>query len=630
MVAAGEEDATRAAQAFRPNARPMLLALLANVVLAALCLGVPYWRGHARAEQSLRSFSRFAACLFGARPRAELGLGLPPRDTAHFAAQVMRAGPDWPGRCRKPLLAIAHDEAIFLWPSVKQTSADVRAAVQLLDRELLALARARQVGAAGRVPAKPLLLVSTLRGVLTLLARAADAGDAIDSDAIAFGASANVIDPSRLPLVAGASAALEVWAGQDGLHALALDKSGISWLRLEGGKVDRLRVRRSSLVRAGLRDGDRPVLVWAMPEAKCEQQEDRCVHRGTGIASLADGATELPRPTWLAGHPASRPDRSVLLGLGGRVDLLTRASAASALEVRRFELASAPATIEGEQATPLAAAAGFEVPAAAAGADALLLGAEPRSLAYAVTEAGAIVRAWLWAYEAGGAARELGTTRGPGGWIEACEAAGARVIAFGGESELSVVRVPAQGAASTLLPASGYALGPLLPRDEDLRDRVRLSCEGERALLMLLTSGRELFALRCDASSCAQGAALARDVTAFDAVLAGEHTIVAFARANQPQLGVLRLDARGAPLGKPATPAPCWDPSGGMCGQPTLATAPGRLILSARDGSDLLALESQDGGQRWHPLRGLKVGSAISTDVSAPMQQHRIRKGLDK
>ena len=66
-----------------------------------------------------------------------------------------------------------------------------------------------------------------------------------------------------------------------------------------------------------------------------------------------------------------------------------------------------------------------------------------------------------------------------------------------------------------------------------------------------------------------------------------------------------------------------------MCGQPTLVTDGSRLLLCAREGSDLLALESEDGGRAWKPLSGLKVSTAINTDVNAAMEQHRKRKGLD-
>jgi hypothetical protein len=240
------------------------------------------------------------------------------------------------------------------------------------------------------------------------------------------------------------------------------------------------------------------------------------------------------------------------------------------------------------------------------------------------------MEAWLWAYEAGARPIALGRADGEGGWVQACDANGARWIAFGSQRELALARVPAQGEPTTPWPAGALEIGALLPRDESNRDRVRVVCEAEHATLVVLGGDQTLNVLRCDSASCARTPTLARGVTAFDvAVTADDVAVVAYARSDQPQVTVVRIDARGSTLAPPQTPAPCWDPTGGMCGQPTLVAAPGRLLLCARDGSDLVALESHDGGQRWRPLSGLKVGNAISTDVSAPMQQHRIRKGLD-
>jgi hypothetical protein len=658
MSEAGDDDAARTAQAFRPNARPLVIAVLANALLAAVFLGLPYYLGRVQTERSLREFARFAGCLFGGKPQATLGLGLPAGERAHFAAQVMNAKLDWPTRCRASLQAVAPEEATFLWPSVKQAGMDVRAVVTLLDRELLELARARAAGATGRVPARPLLALAKLRGTLTLLARAGGVDDDIDANAVVFGPDADVIDPSRLPLVAGASAALDVRAGPDGLHAIAVDGSGVSLLRIDGGKVERSRVRRTSLVRAALRDGDRALLVWAMPEERCAQRDDRCVRRGTGVAHLEQDALQLPQPTWLAGHPGARPDRSVRPGLLGRVDLLARDTAEGALEVRRFDLAAQAATpaapeLETEASRPLAAVERLPVPAAQPPSDAQFVPGEPAAVAYAVPVAGAqggaaeagpgaaaeagsdaavppSAQAFLWPYEASLPPVALGTVGGGTPWVEACEAQGVRWIAFGSDRELALARVAAGGVASTPLPATALDLGPLLPRDEARRDRVRLLCAAERATLVVLARDHTLRALRCDPGGCARSAALANTVTAFDAAIApDENAVLAYARSDQPQVTVVRLDARAAPLGPPHTPAPCWDPQGGMCGQPTLVVAPSRLLLCARDGSDLVALESHDGGQRWKPLGGLKVGTAISTDANAPMQQHRIRKGLD-
>lgn len=629
----GEDDTTRAAQAFRPNARPLLITLFANIAVAGLCLGIPYARGHARAEDALHAFARFAGCLLGGEPQDNFGLALPPGERARFAAQVMRAAPDWPARCREPLHAIAPDEAVFLWPSIKQTGADVRAVVALLDQELLALARARETGNPGRVPTRPLLALEKLRGALALLARAGNVDAALYENAVIFAADADATEPSRLPLVAGAGAALEVWPGLDGLHALALDRSGVSWLRLEGGKVERLRVRRTSLVRGALRDGDRPLLVWAMPEDRCTDQENHCVHRATGLAYLEGDAVALPEPAWVAGHPAGPPERSLRVSLGTRIDLLARASAAGALEVRRFELGASTGE-RGEYADqgpapPLSPLHVFALPAKTPPIDGVLLPGQPPAVAYAETS-GDGVQALLWRYEADhhGAPLALGAARGDGGFVEACEAQATRWIAFGTEDELVLTRVAPEGTFSVPLPAAQLALSTPSPDAGTWSERIRIECSAQRAILLALETDGALSLFRCDAGACTR-TRVARGVAAFDAALSGETAVVAYARDGQPQIAIARVDAHGALLGEARTPAPCWDPQGGMCGQPTLVAAPDRLLLCARDGSDLIALESSDAGRHWTPLRGLRAQTPLDGDPSAPMQQHRIRKGLD-
>jgi hypothetical protein len=620
-----DDDTVEAAKAFRAGLGPIAIAVLANLVLGALCLGVPYYRGHIQAQASLRAFSSFAACLLDAKAQSSLGLGMPVGEREHFASQMMRGPADWPGRCREALRAVAPEEAIFLWPSVKQAGGDVRTVVRLVDAELTALGRARRLEPPGRVPGRPLLAFAKLRAVLSLFARATNADAEIDRNVIVFAKPAALAEPARLPIVAGSSAALEVWAGQDGLYATAIDGRGLSWLHVEGGKIDHRRFKRTSQMRAALREGETPLLVWAMSKARCEQEANRCVRRATGVARFDEGAEQLPSPLWLGGHPAGRPDRSLRLSIDDRLDLLARSDAAGALEVRRFKLERP----EQDDAPPVAPITRFAVPATAPPADALLLQGQPGSVVYLVTSQAGL-EAWLWRYETAEAPRSLGTVAGTGAFIAACEAeGGTRFIAFGTQTELSLASVASDGQASPLLTAAPIALGEALHPEDGGHDRLRMLCGAQSATLVAATRERALLALRCNAGRCERGPELAREVATFDAALAGDTTLVAYSRSAQPQVVVVRLDARGQPLAAGQTPAACWDPQSGMCGQPTLVADAGRLLLCARDGSDLLALESEDGGEHWKSLSGLKVSGAINTDVSAPMQQHRLRKGLD-
>jgi hypothetical protein len=65
-----------------------------------------------------------------------------------------------------------------------------------------------------------------------------------------------------------------------------------------------------------------------------------------------------------------------------------------------------------------------------------------------------------------------------------------------------------------------------------------------------------------------------------------------------------------------------------MCGTPTLIRDAQRLVLAARDGADLLALESTDLGRTFSTLSGLVVGTGFEASTTSPLQQHRLKKGL--
>jgi hypothetical protein len=621
---ADEAETQKAARAFRTRSQPLAIAVVANVALAAVCLGVPYWRGHAQTKHALREFGRFSACVFGAKSKGSLGLGYPLGERAHYAAQVMLGDAQWPERCKPALRAIAPAEAIFLWPSVKQADVDVRATVRLADNELSQLGRARAVDPAGRVPERPLLAIAKLRAALALLAHAANADSELDADAIAFDKPAALMEPARLPIVASSSAMLEVWPSEDGLYALAMDGRGVSWLRLAGGKLDHRRFKRTSLVRAALRAGEQPLIVWAMSAQRCEDDEHHCVRRATGVARLPADAEALPVPSWFGGHPAGRPDRSLRLSLEDRVDLLARADEEGALELRRYKLAPA----EHEEAPPSSPLERFAVPAEKPPEDALLLPGAPPAVVYIVrTESS--MKAWLWRYDPREEPIALGDFGGVSAFAVACETPSARYVAFGSEVGLEISRVPQTGAPSNVLPATPLMLGEPLHPEDPSHDRIRLLCRGADATLLVADAGRHLSSFACNPNGCERGPEIAQTVASFDALALPELTLVAYSRAAQPQITVQQLDLHGALRGAAVTPGACWDPTSGMCGAPTLVDDRARVLLCARDGADLLALESTDQGAHWQPLSGLKVQGAVSTDVNAPMLQHRKRKGLD-
>src|SRR4051812_37412520 len=144
MVDASDVDAERIASTFRPNRKPLIATVVANAVLALTLLGIPYLRGRSQAQTIRRNFADLSRCLMGGEIAKQPGLSLPQGDREHFAGKVMLAGPDWPLACRPTLQRMAPEPAIFLWPSVKQAGADLRAAVELTDGELASLAKRRK------------------------------------------------------------------------------------------------------------------------------------------------------------------------------------------------------------------------------------------------------------------------------------------------------------------------------------------------------------------------------------------------------------------------------------------------------------------------------------------------------
>jgi hypothetical protein len=647
-----EEAAKREAEAFRPNTRPMMIALGINGLIAALCLGGPYYRGQQLAEHSLREFASFASCAIGGKPEPSLGLGLPPAERSQFAEKVLHSDAGWPQECAAPLHALVPEEAIFLWPSVKRAGADVRAAAGLVERELLALDGARKQGVT-RVPERPLLAIGKLRAALTLLARAAGVSDSLDESAVRFDDKLNAIEPSRLPIMAGETAALDLWLRNGGIEAYALDARGLSWLALDDGKIDRTRVKRSALLRGTIRAPE-PYGVLAMPAERCKTDEHRCLRRATGVApitrdALFAGDQENPlTPEWLGSHPIGRFDRSVRFD-SLSIELLALADAHGSIALRRFaRAADHPKTeVAGEDGRgPRPSAATDEWPLAleheaSRPLDAMFVaGRTGQDVAVARATEHGVQALLLDPRDGAQAPLDLGTVNGRTPFVTACrdaqgEGAIARSwLAFGSESELALVRVdaPADGQAPAIAPLMRAALpidAPINATDP-ARDHVLVRCAGATSAALVLTRQDELVALLCEDTRCEQRT-ISRDADTFSAVLAqtsaGIDLVIALSRLADPSVAVTTWRLGSAPAALRVL-AGCWDPAAGMCGAPALAAEGSHVVLAARERGDLRVIESLDAGATWSPLSDMVA--TTTPNLNAPMDQHRIRKGLDK
>jgi hypothetical protein len=628
MSDVSELEAQRLASAFRPNRKPLLITLLANLGMGLLLLGVPYWRGHSLAAAERRDFAAFARCLIGGEIAASPGLSLPRGERDHFAAKVMFAKPEWPLACRASLRKLAPAEAIFLWPSVKVAGADLRAAVGLVERELTALDARRKLGPS-RIPERPLEAFKRLQAATVLYARAAGADIDIDNDAIRFDrAATGLATPARLPLMAGQSSTLQVWSSELALEALAVDGRGLSYLRVADGKVDRERVRRTSFLRGVLRAGDTPYVVWAMPDARCKEREDRCAGRPTGLAPYDRGGNKLAEPVWkLAGHPAGRLDRVMQLSELGRVDLIARAAPDGALELLRFRVPTAAAAGASEQqALAIDPSERWPVRTEPGSSSVTLLPGEPSAVLYAVETAEGVV-ARLTCGAEHNEPLQLPAASGTGPWALGCTLGETQYLAYGSSSQLRIWRTDAVRGNQELAVHDVALLAPLHD-DNPALDHVRMLCDAGHAHLLFTTDRQELEQISCDAQSCSPARSVANDVAGYSAVTDGDALVVAFAGILQAAVvRVLRLE-RADPA-RAIAPAACWEPLGGMCGTPTLVRDAQRLVLTAHDGTDLLALESTDHGRTFSTLSGLVVGGSFEPSTTSPLQQHRRRKGLE-
>ncbi len=638
-------DAQRIAKSFRPQWPRLALIVGTNLLLAGLLLGIPYARGRRIAREERAAFARFVSCLLGGSAAPAPGIGLPLGDRDHFASNVLFAPSRWPLICRGPLRELAPEDAVFLWPSVKQAGADLRAVVKLVDDELVTLHRARREGT-GRVPQRALVALAKLQAVLTLMAKATDVTDELDNDAVRFAGPLPLATPARLPLLAAESAMLDVNSSGGALEAFALDSRGISWLRLDAGKIDRDRVKRTGLVRAVVRSDGEPYVVWATSPSRCKEREDHCAARATGIARYSKGAGALPTPRWLGGHPAGRADRVLRIAASGAVDMLALADAEGHLDQRHYQLDLQAAT--PENAPPLAATASIRVADdAAVSSNARFVDVQPRAVAFVATGDGEAAAHVVWP-NAEHTAIALPSISGTGGetWLTACDAGSAHWLGYGSASAFRIARLESSGDPIAIAPMTVATSEPqnaqierAIDGDNPALDRVRLVCDADRAWLFYLDNAGALQLSACGVDGqCRPSRVLAQRVVTFSALLLPTETrdaastggLLAFSRLPPArEIRLLRLDGSGAPLGEALTPAACWDPFGGLCGVPNLVRDGARVVLTARDGQDLLAIESEDGGAHFETLQGLKVGAAFDPSAHDPLQQHRVRKGLE-
>jgi hypothetical protein len=586
--------------AIQAKKRRFLLALLGNLILLIVMVGGPWLRGYLRARASWGQFARFTACLYGGTPSPTPGLGLPRGSEAHFAARVFEHAADWPERCKPLLSALAPDEPIFLLPGVKRAEADVRAASELVQNELKSLA-VRVPGE--RLSNRPLRALEHLRSALSRRTLEAGALEVPDADAFRRAPRGALPIPTRVPIYASSDARISVWGADSDVQALAIDHTGVSYVHVGGGGLEQARLPRPKLLEAFLPGREQPWLVWAMPRARCRDRAAGCSQKTIGLAPLKLPLTALPEPRWFGAHPAGRVERSVWVRG-------TRALVAAELEGRQLEVREL--LLPGPEALASSASDLPPLPATSTWRGATPgdpwiaeIGGEPWVLVVRGAEhATELVRLTpegpqLLAQQAPGA----------GAWLVGTPCRGGVSFAFGSRSALVLGAIAPDGKL-TQHPPLALALEEVVHDSDAAHDRVRSVCGAADGLLALVRDAKDnLRAVRCagDAASACQSRVVSGGVHTFAALELGDQLLVAYAGAKtMAQLRVQTLALDGASRGSERAPSPCWAPSGGLCGTPLLEQVGARVLLGAREGTDLLVLESADLGQSWQPLRGLK------------------------
>jgi len=604
-----DDLAHRRFHADRRVLRVWVSAILVNALLLAGGLLGPWLRGRMRAEDAQVRFARYAACLWGGRPAARPGLGLPAGGREHYATLVLSADEEWPERCREPLGRVAPEEATILFPGVKGAEAQVREAVARVDTELLGLAELRRSGfdhgGVGRIPERPLLATGRLLAALSVWAR--ETGQRVDEQAVAFEltAAVEVVEPARVPLSAASSARVQITARADGIEATAVGGPSVSWVRVGGGRVDYRRIRRPGPVRELVPGPGGPWAVWATPRSRCEGTEAGCAQRSTGVGyPFAEGA-DSEQPRWLGAHPAYAVADSVRVG-EGVAWVLAEGSGAEPAELRRFAL---PATSvrggrDGEaRAAILPAERRWALEGLGRGDTARLLGQDPPLLLWslALDEGG---RAFHVLSPGGeGPAVELGRVAGKRPRLLTCEAgSGWTVLLEAGAGGGVLVRLAPNGVPQgslELLRLPGQALnGP---------NTRRLACDEGHVHVLGVDAAGTLGAVRCvwDEARCGEPFTVARRVVDFDAARDDGTTLVAWNGGPDDALvRVTRLDTGAAPT--TTVHAACWSPDAGFCGPASFSARNGRFLLATREGPDLRVIESVDAGRSFRPMRGVR------------------------
>jgi hypothetical protein len=587
----------------RGESRGKLLRRGIHGLFWAFLFGLPYVRGHWRARDTQVMYASAAACMYGGTMSEPQATGDVDDPSGYYAAMFLQGSSDWPARCEQSLRALAREPARLQFPSVKAAEADVHQAAQIVLTEIESLRAKPSPG--HEVPLHPLWGLEMLRKAVASYAEAAGVETEHGASPISIAAQQVAAPtPTLLDIDAARDATVKVWGDDAELQVAAFDQRGVSYMRLRAEHTTRARLPRAGGLRSVVRQGNAAYLVWTTAADKCGSSH--CAGRSMGLAPMPVPLTKIPEPRWVAAHPLTSPDRS-LAWQGSRM-WLAAANLDGTAQLVEFTLGSGPAPT-GDDVPPLepshekiGAARDLVVFADSGGAlNALALeAASDGQWELSQYRDGQAKRRWL----------KLPRSWNPS-WVRTCSAQSGSVLdtryfVIGNQAQTLVGYVRAGvvttwGELDARLPAPTRAA-----RDPNLA----LACTDESGITIAFVSDNgSLNAATCarDQADCVQHS-LAEQVTSVDVTYTDDRALVAFSGApEQPQVRLRRMDVRGIPEAATSVPGPCWERWGGMCGSPTFSWAGARLVLAARSGAGLMALESSDESKTWSELKGTNL-----------------------
>ncbi|NOY92424.1 MAG: hypothetical protein GXP55_14615, partial [Deltaproteobacteria bacterium] len=132
---------------------------------------------------------------------------------------------------------------------------------------------------------------------------------------------------------------------------------------------------------------------------------------------------------------------------------------------------------------------------------------------------------------------------------------------------------------------------------------IRRVADAQGSTLFALNADAELRMSACDHAPCAPWELVSLDVVAFDAARERGRGVLALVHELRGPTRVLSFG--GGAQGQERSLLPCFDRRGGGCGPARLSSGHGRILLVMREGLDVLAVETTDGGAHYRPATGL-------------------------